>query len=460
MTTDSTDSDSTNNNNNNQSSSGVRSLPFSSLNRKPSAVSATHNAATITADDTSTVYDVTSTNTTATVIVQGGGNCKDLLDPVVQDGGNTKKHVDAVAKKDASTSENIEKTEEEKKSLVEEEEEESIVNSQAEEVDVTEEKNPIDGATFDDVMMTKEALNPLVRPAKGCPVTSAICTRLHSIRGVSIQDINVASLRSFVSHSGIKRGRKAKKFELCNMIIFALTGEDPRGCTFFRDSSSTTLTGTKRPLSLPNTQPTKPAKTGEASSEVDVKSDPPKAAPRKAPPAPLSFPSHRFPPPIPPDLQIQEANKKSFRSKISMELGVEHLSPAGYQEAPVTGVLHGMSKRLMVNIVTRRRSHIIYGPRYSSFNVIFLCDPTSLHTFICKDVMNALLGKPADNDDIPETLLIKLADFPFAVEAQLTQNPTDCWDENVVGMDVLSQLKTTIYGKNLSFELAIMASDL
>ena len=110
----------------------------------------------------------------------------------------------------------------------------------------------------------------------------------------------------------------------------------------------------------------------------------------------------------------------------------------------------------MVNIVTRHHSCHMNGPNYPAFNVIFLCDTGLPNTYICKEAMRVLLGDSA-NDVIPETLLVQLVDFPFSIEAHLSPNPSHYADVNILGMDALSQLKTiTIYGKNLSFELATM----
>jgi hypothetical protein len=82
----------------------------------------------------------------------------------------------------------------------------------------------------------------------------------------------------------------------------------------------------------------------------------------------------------------------------------------------VLGRLHGLNKRLVVNIVTRRRSRRCEEePNYPSFNWFFLCDTGSPYTFICYEAMRVLLGARA-NDVIPRTLVVQLANFP-AVEA-------------------------------------------
>ena len=109
----------------------------------------------------------------------------------------------------------------------------------------------------------------------------------------------------------------------------------------------------------------------------------------------------------------------------------------------------------MVNVVTRRRSRRIDGPKYPAFNVTFLCDTGSPSTHICAEAMTVLLGKSTE-DALPNTLAVQLADFPFTVEAHLSPNPSHYQEVNVMGMDVLAQLETTMYGKNLSFKMSTM----
>ena len=64
-----------------------------------------------------------------------------------------------------------------------------------------------------------------------------------------------------------------------------------------------------------------------------------------------------------------------------------------------------------------------------------------------------LLG-PSGGDVLPQSLVVQLADFPFPVEAYLSPSTSHFHDANVIGMDVLAQVKTTIYGENLSFAIS------
>lgn len=107
----------------------------------------------------------------------------------------------------------------------------------------------------------------------------------------------------------------------------------------------------------------------------------------------------------------------------------------------------------MVNVVTRRRSRRS-GTVYKNYNVFFLCCTGSPNTFICEEAMKVLLGKNAD-DVVPEILLVQMANLP-AVWAHLSPKGGRFHDVNVIGMDILSQLKTTILGKDLKFVLENM----
>lgn len=156
------------------------------------------------------------------------------------------------------------------------------------------------------------------------------------------------------------------------------------------------------------------------------------------------------------DIMLSDVTSEKLHSRISDELEVSYLSPAeNNQSSPLWGLIYGYNKRLLVNCVTRRVSRRVNGPKYSAFNVTFLCDTGSPSSHICAEAMTVLLGKNK-NDVLPNTLAVQLADFPFTVEAHLSPSESHYHHVNVIGMDVLTQLKMTMYGKNLSFELSIM----
>jgi len=156
---------------------------------------------------------------------------------------------------------------------------------------------------------------------------------------------------------------------------------------------------------------------------------------------------------------LLDVTSEILHTRVSEELGVKYLSKVtgdqARQSAPLYGALYSINKRRMVNVVTRRRSHRgATGPDYQSYNIIFLCDTGCPNTFICEEGMLALLGTSAEQN-APTTMFVQMANFPV-VEAHLSPKDGKFYDVNVSGMDLFCQLKTTIFGKQLEFELASM----
>ena len=322
--------------------------------------------------------------------------------------------------------------------------------------------NPIESATLKDVEVTPEALNPVVKPRRGSLPTSVPCTALKSIKGIPIHCIELLFLRMFASRCGVKGSRKARKVPLCQSILMELGySVEPTDTTTNPNGAATNLKCVRLPKKRPQEQ---------VSGEVVQQNAELKSRSTLSNHDPHAKHHHHQP--------LSDITSDTLHGKISIELEVPYLSAADQpQQSPISGVLHGPHKRLMVNIVTRRRSRLIDGPSYPSFNVIFLCDMVSPNTYLCQEAMEVLLEHSSGNSDattpttatttrttkLPESLIVKLADFPFAVEAHLLvsgDTTTTNNEVNILGMDVISQLRTTVYGKNLSFELGTMPSDL
>ena len=66
--------------------------------------------------------------------------------------------------------------------------------------------------------------------------------------------------------------------------------------------------------------------------------------------------------------------------------------------------------------------------------------------------MNTILENP---DIIPSSIHVHLASFP-AVEAHLSPKMGHYADVNVIGMDLMSRIKTTVYVSDREFELDLM----
>jgi hypothetical protein len=96
---------------------------------------------------------------------------------------------------------------------------------------------------------------------------------------------------------------------------------------------------------------------------------------------------------------LSDVTSRKLHTSISNELEIQYLSLAKEnQHSPLWGLIFGYNKRLLVNIVTRRRSRRMDGPTYPAFNVIFLCHTASPSSFICAEAMAVLLGKKSKQD--------------------------------------------------------------
>lgn len=155
------------------------------------------------------------------------------------------------------------------------------------------------------------------------------------------------------------------------------------------------------------------------------------------------------------DLMLMDVTSEKLHGEISENLGVTYLSKvtsAERQAAPLIGQLYGLNGRLMVNVETRRMSRRGSGIQYPRFNVIFLCDTGATNTYLCEETLNVILENP---ENIPSSIHVHLANFP-AVEAHLSPKAGHYADVNVIGMDLMSRIKTTIYGADREFELDLM----
>ncbi|KAL3903563.1 MAG: hypothetical protein SGARI_005322 [Bacillariaceae sp.] len=156
------------------------------------------------------------------------------------------------------------------------------------------------------------------------------------------------------------------------------------------------------------------------------------------------------------DRMLMDVTSEKLHGEISENLGVKYLSrvaSAEHQVAPLFGQLYGLNGRLMVNVETRRMSRRGSEIQYPRFNVIFLCDTAAPNTYLCEETLNAMLGNP---ENIPSSMHVHLANFP-AVEAHLSPATGHYADVNVIGMDLMSRIQTTIYGADREFKLDLMS---
>mmetsp|Transcript_35837 Transcript_35837/g.86433 ORF Transcript_35837/g.86433 Transcript_35837/m.86433 type:complete len:203 (+) Transcript_35837:77-685(+) len=156
------------------------------------------------------------------------------------------------------------------------------------------------------------------------------------------------------------------------------------------------------------------------------------------------------------DMMLMDVTSEKLHGEISENLGVTYLSQVAspeHQVAPLFGQLYGLNGRLMVNVETRRMSRRGSQIQYPRFNVIFLCDTGAPNTYLCEETLNIMLGNP---ENIPSSMHIHLANFP-AVQAYLSPKNGHYADVNVIGMDLMSRIQTTIYGADREFKLELMS---
>lgn len=143
--------------------------------------------------------------------------------------------------------------------------------------------------------------------------------------------------------------------------------------------------------------------------------------------------------------------------------GKEYLSPADSFPLswPVTGVIFGHNKRLMINLPCRRakpdRGHNV-------LNVFFLVDTGSPVSYLCKEAMDALIGRELDQQ--LKQLSIVIQTTAKYMEMNLSPMTSHFQDVNVLGMDFLDKYDLSMVVdmpvsrfKFLQKELASMEGD-
>ena len=133
--------------------------------------------------------------------------------------------------------------------------------------------------------------------------------------------------------------------------------------------------------------------------------------------------------------------------------GKEYLSPADHFPLswPAAGVVFGLNQRLMINLPCRRSKQ---GLGHKMLNVFFLVDTGSPCSYLCKEAMDALIGK--DLQYQPSQLHIVLQTeghlLPMYLSPLITPDgkPGQFHDVNVLGMDFLK-----VYGLSLLMDTPI-----
>ena len=134
---------------------------------------------------------------------------------------------------------------------------------------------------------------------------------------------------------------------------------------------------------------------------------------------------------------------------VAERLEVEYLSSAANFPGsfPASGVIYGLNKRLMVNLVCRRQ-----GKSTTSLNIVFLINTGSPVSYLSKKAMEALIGKPGSN--IVNQLPV-MVHSDNVIACHLSPRDKHFADVNVLGMNFLSEnmLSLSMNYKAKSFEL-------
>jgi hypothetical protein len=124
---------------------------------------------------------------------------------------------------------------------------------------------------------------------------------------------------------------------------------------------------------------------------------------------------------------------------IAESLGVEYLGKAEFPGTfPVNGKVKGMNKRLMVNLVCKRRSR---NPA-ASVNIIFLIDTGSPVSYLSEQAFKALL--PPDSH-IPHSIDVMIQ-TERVIECHLSPKDKHFSDGNVLGTDFFVENGITLVG--------------
>ena len=135
-------------------------------------------------------------------------------------------------------------------------------------------------------------------------------------------------------------------------------------------------------------------------------------------------------------LLLTDVTQKILNTRIAPELGVRYLSASKAENAsfPVTGIMFGLNRRLMVNLLVRRKvSH-------KFLNILFLVDTGSPVSYLCDEAISALIGK---DNALPKFINV-CVQGDQVLEFHLSPQDGHFHDVNVIGMDFLATHRLSI----------------
>ena len=147
------------------------------------------------------------------------------------------------------------------------------------------------------------------------------------------------------------------------------------------------------------------------------------------------------------DLLLTDVTQEILNTRIAPELSVHYLSASEAENAsfPVTGILFGLNRRLMVNLLVRRRES------HKFLNILFLVDTGSPVSYLCDEAISALIGK---DNALPKFINV-FVQGDQVLECHLSPQDGHFHDVNVIGMDFLAthDLSIQICYKRRTFQL-------
>ena len=130
------------------------------------------------------------------------------------------------------------------------------------------------------------------------------------------------------------------------------------------------------------------------------------------------------------DLLLTDVTDAELFGNVGELLGVLYLSesPQLLQADAVKGIVFGENKRLMVNLMCKRKAASNW------VNIIFLVDTGSPHTYLSPNAIDKLSGGTAN------TLNILVHSESLCIECHLSPQDKHFKDVNVLGMGAMSKL--------------------
>jgi hypothetical protein len=137
------------------------------------------------------------------------------------------------------------------------------------------------------------------------------------------------------------------------------------------------------------------------------------------------------------NLLLTDVTQEILNTRIAPELGVRYLSASEAENAsfPVTGIMFGLNRRLMVNLLVRHKAS-----SHKFLNILFLVDTGSPVSYLCDEAISALIGK----ENVLPKFINVCVQGDQVLECHLSPQDGHFHDVNVIGMDFLATHRLSI----------------